>query len=88
MYGVGAVAAALVVPLLMGVSAELLSWRVPYGLLVLLLIGTFCWRASFHAGTEKIAGTKIDWGGTMLTFWLWFDHFGIDVGWSVWVAVG
>lgn len=53
MYGVGAVAAALVGPLLMGVSAELLSWRVPYGLLVLLLIGTFLLAGSFHAGNGK-----------------------------------
>ncbi len=68
MYGVGAVAAALVGPLLMGVSAELLSWRVPYGLLVLLLIGTFLLAARSMQETEKIAGTKIDWGGTMLTF--------------------
>lgn len=67
-YGVGAVTAALVGPLLMGFSAEALSWRVPFGLLVSLIIVTFFIAARFMGETEKTAGAKVDWGGTLLTF--------------------
>jgi len=67
-YGVGAVAAALVGPLLMGFSVEAISWRLPYGLLVILIAITFVLAAWGIKETEKIATAKVDWGGTLLTF--------------------
>lgn len=67
-YGVGAVTAALVGPLLMGISAEALSWRLPYGVLVVFLAIAFVLAARSMKETEKMAEAKIDWGGTVLTF--------------------
>ncbi|MES0361139.1 MAG: MFS transporter [Anaerolineales bacterium] len=67
-YGVGAVAAALVGPLLMGFSAEALSWRVPFGILVVLAAIAFLLSAWGIKETEKMTSARIDWGGTLLTF--------------------
>lgn len=68
LYGVGGVAAALVGPLLMGISAEALSWRLPYGLLVALIATTFLLAARSMKETDRVEGTMVDWGGTALTF--------------------
>lgn len=68
MFGVGAVASALVGPLLMGYAAQSLSYRVPFGLLVVLLAVTFFLVARSMDETEKIKGATVDWGGTALTF--------------------
>jgi len=67
-YGVGAVAAALVAPLLMGFSAEALSWRLPFGLLVVLVAAIFLLAARSMKETEKMGEATVDWGGTALTF--------------------
>ena len=67
-YGVGAVAAALVGPLLMGFSAEALSWRLPFGLLVALIAVTLLLAARSMGETDKIEEARVDWGGTALTF--------------------
>ncbi len=67
-YGVGAVAAALVAPLLMGFSAEALSWRLPFGLLVVLVAAIFFLAARSLKETEKMGEARVDWGGTALTF--------------------
>lgn len=67
-YGVGGVAAALVGPLLMGISAEALSWRLPFGLLVALVVITFFLAARFMNETEKMGDAQVDWAGTALTF--------------------
>lgn len=67
-YGVGAVTAALVGPLLMGVSAEALSWRVPYGVLVVLLAAALVLATRSMQETEKMGEAEIDWAGTVLAF--------------------
>jgi MFS family permease len=67
LYGVGAVAAALVGPLLMGISAEALSWRVPFGLEAVVAVATILMARSMTE-TEKIEGATVDWGGTVLAF--------------------
>jgi MFS family permease len=67
-YGVGAVAAALVGPLLMGFSAEALSWRLPFGLLVVVVAAIFFLAARSMKETEKMGEARVDWGGTALTF--------------------
>lgn len=67
-YGVGGVTAALVGPLLMGFSAEALSYRVPYGLLVLLLVLIYFLASRSMKETEKLVDARVDWGGTALTF--------------------
>ena len=68
MYGVGAALAALVGPLLMGICAEALSYRVPFVLLFLLLAVTIFLAARSMPETEKLANARIDWGGTVLNF--------------------
>jgi len=68
MFGVGAVASALIGPLLMGYAAEALSYRVPYILLVILVVVTFFLAARSMRETEKIKDATVDWGGTVLTF--------------------
>jgi len=68
MFGVGAVASALIGPLLMGYAAEALSYRVPYMLLVILVVVTFFLSARSMHETEKIKEATVDWGGTVLTF--------------------
>lgn len=68
MYGVGGVAAALVGPLLMGYAAEALSYRVPYGLMAILVGLTFFLAARSMKETEKMKNASVDWGGTALTF--------------------
>jgi MFS family permease len=67
-YGVGAVAAALVGPLLMGFSAEALSWRVPYGILVVLIVIVFLLAVRGIEESEKMSEARIDWVGTLMTF--------------------
>ncbi len=67
-YGVGAVAAALIGPLLMGISADSLSWRVPFGLETLIAAGTFFLAMRALKETEPIEGAKVDWVGTAVTF--------------------
>lgn len=66
-YGVGGVAAALVGPLLMGFSAQALSWRVPFGLETALVVVALV-VASSLAETKKVEGMTVDWGGTVLAF--------------------
>ena len=67
-YGVGAVAAALVGPLLMGFSAEALSWRVPFGILVVLIVIVFLLAVRGIEESEKMSEARIDWVGTLMTF--------------------
>lgn len=67
LYGVGAVAAALVGPLLMGISSEALSWRVPFGIEAAIAVATIL-LARTMTETEKIEGAAVDWGGTVLAF--------------------
>jgi len=68
MFGVGAVASALIGPLLMGYAAEALSYRVPYLLVAVLAAVTFFLAARSLRETEKIKDATVDWGGTVLTF--------------------
>ena len=67
-YGVGAVTAALIGPLLMGISADALSWRVPFGLETLIVVATFFLAMRAMKETEPIEGAKVDWVGTAITF--------------------
>ncbi len=67
-YGVGGVLAALVGPLLMGISADTLSWRVPFALETVLIVVTFLLTMRMMKETEPIAGAKIDWVGTAIAF--------------------
>ena len=67
-YGVGGVTAALVGPLLMGIAAEHLSWRVPFALLGVLMAINFFLTSSVMNETEKIDGATIDWAGTIMMF--------------------
>ncbi len=67
-YGVGAVAAALVGPLLMGISADSLSWRVPFGLqTAIAAVGVLLSTRAFNE-TEPVEGAKVDWVGTAIAF--------------------
>ncbi len=59
-YGVGAVTAALIGPLLMGISADALSWRVPFGLETLIVVATFFFAMRAMKETEPIEGAKVD----------------------------
>jgi len=67
-YGVGAVTAALIGPLLMGISADALSWRVPFGLETLIVVATFFLAMRAMKEIEPIEGAKVDWVGTAITF--------------------
>jgi MFS family permease len=67
MFGVGAAAAGLVGPLLMGLSADVLSWRVPFALETILVVTTLLLSRRV-VETDIAEGTKVDWGGTGLTF--------------------
>ena len=67
-YGFGGFAAALAGPLLMGISTQIASWRLPYGFLVLIILLTLLLTNRSMQETEKQSGTKIDWGGTILMF--------------------
>ena len=67
-YGVGGVTAALVGPLLMGISADALSWRLPFGLETVIAIGTIFLAMRAIKETEPIEGAKVDWVGTAITF--------------------
>ncbi|MCB0190347.1 MAG: MFS transporter [Anaerolineae bacterium] len=67
-YGVGGVTAALVGPLLMGISADALSWRLPFGLETVIAIGTIFLATRAMKETEPIEGAKVDWVGTAITF--------------------
>jgi len=68
LFGVGAVASALIGPLLMGYAAEALSYRVPFMLVAVLAAVTFFLTARSMRETEKIQEATVDWGGTVLTF--------------------
>jgi len=68
LFGVGAVASALIGPLLMGYAAQALSYRVPYLLVAVLAAVTFFLAARSMRETEKIKGATVDWGGTLLNF--------------------
>lgn len=67
-YGVGAVAAALIGPLLMGISVDALSWRVPFGIETVIAAATFFMAMRAMKETEPIEGAKVDWVGTAITF--------------------
>lgn len=67
-YGVGGVTAALVGPLLMGISADSLSWRVPFGLETVIVAATFLLTMRAMKETEPVEGAKVDWVGTVITF--------------------
>ena len=65
-YGVGAMAAGLVAPLLMGVMADKVSWRVPFGLEVLIaLVAVVLSRRITETPRVK---TQVDYMGTVLAF--------------------
>jgi MFS family permease len=67
-YGAGAVAAALVGPLLMGLSADFLSWRVPFALETVVAAGAFFLALKVIRETKPQAGASIDWIGTVINF--------------------
>lgn len=67
-YGIGAVTAALVGPLAMGYAAQALSWRLPFGLLALLLAAAFVLALRGMRETERLPEASIDGLGTLLTF--------------------
>ncbi|MDX2496794.1 MAG: MFS transporter, partial [Desulfobacterales bacterium] len=65
-YGVGASLAGLAAPLLMGYMADNVSWRVPFGLeVVIATIGIFLTLKTKETQTIK---SKLDWQGIFLTF--------------------
>jgi MFS family permease len=65
-YGVGAMTAGLVAPLLMGLMADKLSWRVPFGLEVLIALAAVMLSRQISE-TDKV-NTKVDGVGTLLAF--------------------
>ena len=67
-YGIGTVAAALVGPLLMGVSADFLSWRVPFGLETVLAVVALFLTMRAVKETKRVEGAKADWVGTAMAF--------------------
>jgi MFS family permease len=66
MYGVGAMTAGLVAPLLMGLMADKVSWRVPFGLEVLIALAAIVLSRQITE-TPKVK-TKVDGVGTVLAF--------------------
>ncbi len=65
-YGVGGSLAGLAAPLLMGYMADNVSWRVPFGLeVVIAAIGVFLTLKTNETQTSK---AKLDWQGIFLTF--------------------
>jgi MFS family permease len=65
-YGVGAMTAGLVAPLLMGFMADKVSWRVPFGLeIVIALTAVFL---SKHMSETPRVNTRVDVVGTVLAF--------------------
>jgi MFS family permease len=65
-YGVGAMTAGLVAPLLMGFMADKVSWRVPFGLEVLIaLVAVILSRKMRETPTVD---TRVDVVGTLLAF--------------------
>jgi len=65
-YGVGGSLAGLVAPLLMGYMADNVSWRVPFGLeVVIAAIGIFL---TLKTRETQTAEAKLDWQGIFLTF--------------------
>lgn len=68
LYGAGGVIAALAGPLLMGFSAQIASWRLPYGFLILILLLALLLTSQSMQETEKVDAVTIDWGGTVLSF--------------------
>ena len=65
-YGVGAMAAGLAAPLLMGFMADRLSWRIPFGLEVLIALAAIILSRNIRE-TPKVA-TRVDIIGTVLAF--------------------
>jgi len=65
-YGVGGSLAGLTAPLLMGYMADNVSWRVPFGMeVVIATIGIFLTLKTKETQTRK---SKLDWLGIFLTF--------------------
>ena len=52
----------------MGISADALSWRLPFGLETVIAIGTIFLAMRAIKETEPIEGAKVDWVGTAITF--------------------
>ena len=65
-YGVGAMTAGLVAPLLMGFMADKVSWRVPFGLEVLIVLVAVVLSRQITE-TPKVK-TQVDGIGTVLAF--------------------
>jgi MFS family permease len=65
-YGVGAMTAGLVAPLLMGFMADIVSWRVPFGLEVLIVLVAVVLSRQITE-TPKVK-TQVDGIGTVLAF--------------------
>ena len=65
-YGVGAMTAGLVAPLLMGFMADKVSWRVPFGLEVVVALGALILSTRIKE-TPKV-NTQVDGMGTVLAF--------------------
>lgn len=68
LYGAGGVAAALASPVMMGISRQIASWRVPYGFLILILLLALLLTTRSMQETERVEGAKVDWVGTVLAF--------------------
>lgn len=66
LYGVGIMLAGLLAPLLMGFMADKLSWRIPFGLEVLIVVAAlFLARSMRETATVK---ARVDVLGTVLAF--------------------
>jgi MFS family permease len=66
LYGVGIMVSGLLAPLLMGFMADRLSWRIPFGLEVLIVLAAlFLARSMRETATVK---AKVDVLGTVLAF--------------------
>lgn len=65
-YGLGATAAGLIAPLLMGFMAETISWRVPFGLEVAIAGIAFVMARAMRE--TPTVSSKIDGVGTVLAF--------------------
>lgn len=65
-YGVGATLAGLVAPLLMGFMADKVSWRVPFGLEVLIVLLAIAMARSIRE--TPTVKSKVDGLGTILAF--------------------
>jgi len=66
LYGVGIMVAGLLAPLLMGFMADKLSWRIPFGLEVVIVLAAL-YLARFMRETKTVKA-KVDALGTVLAF--------------------